>query len=142
MFTIINIIIIIICCVRGCKMTPNSFVLCLSQIQVKIDIQWYKIVLHAPDSESTLFYDVHLVFTIQAQVSSFPPAKLSDEHPLQKHCYRISITSLDVWCCQKKKLTWNHTYWCKLQSLLKFNTFKNAWKFQLRNMQFQQTKII
>ena len=83
--------------VRGCKMTPNSSVLCLPQIRVEADIQLYKIVLHAPGPESTLFYGVLLVFSIRSQVSSLPAAKLSDEHPLRKlwQRERISITGLD-----------------------------------------------
>ena len=77
---------------------------------VEADIQCYKIVLHATSPESTLFYGVHLVFTIRSQVSSLPPAKLSDDHPLRKLWQhdRISITGLDDWCRQKKTSLESH----------------------------------
>ena len=44
-------------------MAPKSSVLCLPQMRLEADIQWYKIVLHAPGSESTLFYSVLLAFS-------------------------------------------------------------------------------
>ena len=78
-------------------MAPKSAVLCLPQMRLEADIQRYKIVLHAPGSESTLFYGVLLVFTIRSQVFSLPPAKLSDDHPLWKRWQRdgINIAGLD-----------------------------------------------
>ena len=69
-------------CFRGSKMTQNSSVLRLPQIRVEVNIQWYKIVLHAQGPESKLFYGVFLIFAIQSQVFSVPPAMLSDDHPL------------------------------------------------------------
>ena len=54
MFTI-TIIINIICKLfasLAIATTPNSYILCLSQIRVDADIQWYRIVLHAADVEN------------------------------------------------------------------------------------------
>ena len=84
-------------CVRDCRRTPNSPVLCLPQIRVEADIQWYQIVLHALGPESILFYGVLLVLIIWFQVSLLWPAKLSDEHPFEKLWQRdrINITGLD-----------------------------------------------
>ena len=129
-------------CVGGCKMMPNSSVLCLPQIWVDADIQWYRIVLHDLDSDSTLFYDILLVFSIRLQVSLLPPAKLSDNRPLGKlwQCDRINIIDLNEWCHQKKNtsleshLLVNIAVPFKIQYLF----FKNASKLQLRNMHFQQ----
>ena len=113
-------------CVRGIKMTPHSSVLCLSQIRVEADIQWYKIVLHASGPESTLFYGVLLVFSIRYQVSSLPASKVLRRSSFAKalatwpnkyHWFRWLMSP------EKKTRTWNRTCWCKLQSLLIFSTF-------------------
>ena len=64
----------------------------------------YLVVQHALGSESTLFYDILLVFSIRPQVSSIPPAKISDDHPMGTlwQLDRINITGLNKWCHQKK----------------------------------------
>ena len=83
-------------CVQRCKMMPNSSVLCIPQIRVVADIRWYKILHHAPSLESTLFYGVILVFSIRSQVSSLPPAKLSDYHLLRKIWQRDRINIIGL----------------------------------------------
>ena len=135
MFTIINIIIIIIIsnfmpeCLwpqddtKQFCLVPSSN----DQIRVETDIQLYKIVLHTSGPESTLFYGVLVVFSILSPVSSLPPAKFSDDHPLQKLWQRdrLNITGIDDWCRKKKKLAWNRTCWCKIAI-----TFKMQYLFQ------------
>ena len=73
-----------------------------------------------PRSGSRLFYGVLVVFS-SGRGSLLSPENLSDNHPLEKlrQRDRMSITGLNEWCHQiKKKLAWNRTCWCKLQSFL------------------------
>ena len=102
MFTIINIIIIIICKfhARVCPwLKDDTKQFCLVPSLNRSGGR-YSVVqdrFHASGPESTLFYSVLLVFSNRSNVSSLPPAKLSDDHPLRKLWQRdrISITGLD-----------------------------------------------
>ena len=144
MFTIINIIIICKFHARVCSWLQddtNSSVLCFPQYRVEADIQWYKIVLHAPGPESTLIYGVLLVFTIRSQVFSLPSAKLLDDHHLGKLWQRdrINITGLDDWCCQKKNTSLESHLLKQITITFTIKYFlKNVSKLQLRNMHFEQ----
>ena len=79
-----------------------------------------------------------------AAVSLLLPAKLSDNHPLGKLLQRdrINITGLNERCRQtKKNIGLESHLLMQIVVPLKFSTFfKNASKFQLRNMHFNITK--
>ena len=144
MFAIINIIDIIGKFHAGAwpwlQDDAASSVLCLFQIWLEADIQWYIIILHAPGCSRASFW-------------SFPSNRRFPHCHQQSsltiilwgklcQCDRINITGVNGCCHQKKTLSWNHTSLCKLQSSLNSAPFsQNTSKLQLRNMQVQQLQI-
>ena len=90
---------------------------------------------------SKLFNGVHLVFSIQPQVSPLPPAKLSDDQPLGETLAtspnKDNFLKSDI---ARKTLTLNRICWSNCSPFFKFSTifFEKASKLQLRNVHFQQ----
>ena len=121
MFTIINIIIIIIGKFHA-RAWPWlhaswSFV-CLSQIRAEADIRWCKIVLHAPNQgcsiascwsfQSGRGFLIAASKALRQSCSGEAPATSPNEY----NWFEWLMSS------DKKLLAWNSTCWCKLQSFL------------------------
>ena len=114
-----------------------------SVLLVLVDIQWYKIVLHAPGPgryRSMTFFS-----SFPQSVSGFV---IAASKALRRASFaealatwrNISITGLDDWCHQKKKhiILESHLL-VQIAINFKLRTFlKNSSKFQLRNIHFQQ----
>ena len=107
------------------------------------DIQWCKIVLHAPNQLCSVasFWSFpsgggFLIAASKALKHSSSWEALTT-WPNKYNCFKLVMSS-----DKNKTLAWKCTWWGNLQSLFKFSTFlENAAKFYLRNMHFQQQRI-